>query len=751
MEQGRIQGLIERLATLRGLGDAYYDYQGELRRFTLETKRDLLAAMGCRLDDPEAIAEEIRRIERQRWGGLLPTVAAASGAKIGFDCNMSAAEFGGTLTWTLHLENGESRSGSVSTMQCPEVWRGDVAGRWMTRRRFELPTDVPQGYHTLEAKIGNGAAHSCRIVMSPPVCDEPPAMRAGGRLWGVAVQLYTVRSRRNWGIGDFADLESLIRWLAPLGAGFIGLNPLHALTPAEPDRASPYSASNRHFLNVLYIAVPEIPEFAGCPAAVARLAEPAFAARLQAVRAPALVDYAAVAQLKFEMLWILYADFRARELAADDPQVVPGTRGASFRAFVAAGGESLRRHALFDALDRHCRETLGTASGWMNWPERFHDPAGPGVAEFAASHATEVQFFLYLQWLADTQLTQAQALARALGMPLGLYGDYAVGANASGSECWSDRETYRLGAEIGAPPDPLALKGQGWGIPPPDPQSMERERLQGFVRLIRANMRYYGALRLDHVMSLFRLWWVAAHRSPLAGAYVHYPVDQLLTIVALESARAHCLVVGEDLGVVPDEIRRAMPQYGVYHYKVVLFEQNAGRFRRPEEYLRQALATVTTHDMPTLRAYWQGLDIDLRERLSLYPSAESLAQVRHERALDRVALLAALQEQGLLPPSDGDGVHAPLPSPPFTPQLAQALHLFLARSNAGLAAVQIDDLLGLVDPVNVPGTSHEYPNWQRKLDTDLEVIVARADLADQLRAIDRARSMPANAARAQST
>lgn len=750
MDQGQIEALIERLASLRGLGDAYYDYQGELRRFTLESKRSLLAAMGCALNDPEAIAEEIRRIERLRWGGLLPPVAAANGTRIGFDCNMSAGEFGRMLTWTLRLEDGESRSGSVSSTQCPEVWHGDVAGRWMTRRRFELPIDLPQGYHTLEAKIGTGAASICRVVISPPVCDEPPEIRAGSRLWGVAVQLYTVRSQRNWGIGDFADLERLIRWLAPLGAGFIGLNPLHALTPAEPERASPYSASNRHFLNVLYIAVPEIPEFAACAAARARFAEPAFAARLQAARTPALVDYAAVAELKFEMLWILYEDFCARELAADVPHAGGGARGAGFRAFVAAGGESLRRHALFDALDRHCRKTLGTASGWMNWPKQFHDPAGPGAAEFAADHASEVQFFLYLQWLADTQLTQAQTLARALGMPIGLYGDYAVGANASGSECWSDREIYRLGAEIGAPPDPLALKGQGWGIPPPDPQVMERDRLQGFVRLIRANMRYYGALRLDHVMSLFRLWWVAAQCSPLAGAYVHYPVDQLLTIVALESARAHCLVVGEDLGVVPDEMRRAMPQYGVYHYKVVLFEKNAGQFRRPEEYGREALATVTTHDMPTLRAYWQGLDIDLRERLNLYPSPESLAGVRRERALDRVALLAALQEQGLLPPAPHHPVEAALQSLPFTPQLAQALHLYLARSNAGLAAVQIDDLLGLSDPVNVPGTSHEYPNWQRKLDTDLEAIVTRTDLADELRALDRMRATPVGSARAQS-
>ena len=533
MDQGRVQGLIERLASLRGVGDAYYDYQGQLCRFTLETKQSLLQAMGCPLDDPEAIAEEVRRIERLRWGGLLPTVAAANGARIGFDCNMSAGEFGGMLTWTLRLENGESRSGQVSSMQCPEVWRGDVAGRWMTRRRFELPIDLPQGYHTLEAKIGNGAAANCRVVISPSVCDEPPAIRAGSRLWGVAVQLYTVRSQRNWGIGDFADLETLIRWLAPLGAGFIGLNPLHALTPAEPERASPYSASNRHFLNVLYIAVTEIPEFAGCAAAVARLAEPGFAARLRAARAPGLVDYAAVADLKFEMLWILYEDFCTRELGADGPHAGGGLRGAAFRAFVAAGGESLRRHALFDALDRHCRLSLGTASGWMNWPEQFHDPAGPAVVQFAADHATEVQFFLYLQWLADAQLAAVASLCRDASMAVGLYRDLGVGIANAGAESWANQAVLCLGASVGAPPDPLNLAGQNWGLVPFNPVTLREAAYLPLLQLLQANMRHAGAIRLDHVMGLQRLYWIPPGARADQCAYVSYPVDEMLALVRL--------------------------------------------------------------------------------------------------------------------------------------------------------------------------------------------------------------------------
>jgi 4-alpha-glucanotransferase len=734
---------IERLASLRGVGTAYHDYRGELREFSLETQRGILAAMGTPVDDEAAVAEEVRRLEIAKWCGLLPPVAAARGPRIGFDCNIPGSELGSALVWSVHLEDGGTQSGSVSTVACPELWHGEVQGRSISRRRFELPLDLPPGYHELEARVGEGPVQRTLLVMSPPLCYEPPAIRGGARLWGVALQLYTVRSRDNWGIGDFQDLQHLVRWLAPAGAGFIGLNPLHALSPAEPGRASPYSASNRHFLNVLYIAVPAVDEFIGSAAAQAHCAQPAFAARLAALRAAPLVDYVGVAALKFEVLQLVFREFRAAGgdaaggvaaggVAADG--VAPSARHAALAAFVAAGGESLRRQALFDAIDRHCRSTLGTPAGWMSWPENLRDPAGEGARRFALEHAEDVEFFLYLQWLAHEQLSRAQALAAELGMPVGLYGDYAVGASASGAESWSDRASYRLQAEIGAPPDALALKGQGWGIPPPDPLALEQDRLQGFVRLIRDNMRYYGALRLDHVMSLFRLWWVPAHHSPLDGAYVHYPMHQLLTVLALESDRARCLVVGEDLGVVPDEMRAAMPQYGVYHYKVMLFEQSDGRFRAPGEYLRRALATVTTHDMPTLRGYWEGDDIDLRVRLNLYPSADSVVQVRAERDADRRALLAALRAEGLAPSNPSE------PAGPFTPALAQALHLYLARSTAALGAVQIEDLLGIADPVNVPGTSHEYPNWQRKLNADLEDIVARPELLADLAEIGRARA-----------
>jgi 4-alpha-glucanotransferase len=721
------QALIERLAGLRGIGEAYHNYRGELKAFSLQTKAGILDAMGCPCDDEGEMAEAIAQAETARWRKFLPAVATARGSRVGIDINITAREFGASIVWRIIFENGSRLDGVTSTAECAEIWRGEIAGSWITRRRLELAVDLPPGYHEFEARISGGALERCLLIVSPAKCFEPTAIIDGRKLWGIAVQLYSLRSRGNWGMGDFHDLQTLIRWAAAHGAGFIGVNPLHALAPADPERASPYSASSRHFLNVMYIAVASVPEYATCAAAQARMADPQIVNRLNELRTRPHVDYRGVADLKLEILALLYREFCDTHLAARSE------RGRKFLGFAAAQGRPLQLHARFDALDRFFRATRGCASGWMSWPQEYRDVEGSSAERFARIHAAEVEFHAYLQWLAHEQLTQAQALTRELGMPIGLYGDYAVGANPSGSETWVDQASYSLGAEIGAPPDPLALKGQGWGIPPQDPAAMLAQRLQGFVRLIRNNMRCYGALRLDHVMSLCRLWWVPAGCAATEGAYVHYPLHQLLTVLSLESARNSCLVVGEDLGVVPDEMRQAMPEFGLYHYKVLLFEKISGRFRRPDEFVRRALAQATTHDMPTLRSYWEARDIELRRRLQLYPSSEVENDIVRERDADREMLLSALREQGLNP------AHPSAPLEPYTAELGHALHLYLARSATALVALQIEDLLGMTDPVNVPGTNTEYPNWQRKVTADLEDIAAREDLAAQLAEINLAR------------
>ncbi|MBT8144515.1 MAG: 4-alpha-glucanotransferase, partial [Gammaproteobacteria bacterium] len=330
----------------------------------------------------------------------------------------------------------------------------------------------------------------------------------------------------------------------------------------------------------------------------------------------------------------------------------------------------------------------------------------------ALRHREAIDFHQYLQWIADLQLTEAQSAAREAGMSIGLYRDLAVGVSPEGSEAWSNQQLFAAGATVGAPPDALALKGQDWGLPPLDPGRLRRQAFAEFSQLIRSNMRHCGALRIDHVMGLLRLWWVPQGSDATEGAYVYYPYRDLLGIVALESQREDCLVIGEDLGTVPDEIRQSLPGAAVYSYRVLMFEKNDdGSFRRPAEFPRRALATVSTHDLPPLHSYWDGSDIDLRERLGLYPDEQTIHHARASRQYDKSALLQALQEQQLCEHT-GETIDD---------NLVVAIHQYLARSDAALVTAQPEDWLGMTEPVNVPGTSTAlFPNWRRKLVQDID-------------------------------
>jgi 4-alpha-glucanotransferase len=522
----------------------------------------------------------------------------------------------------------------------------------------------------------------------------------------------------------------VVRHAAAQGAAFVGLNPLHALFPSNPHHFSPYSPSTRHFLNVLYISVPGLPEYSECGEARRSVEAAGFQAELERLRATSNVDYPGVAAVKLPVLRRLFDHFRTQHLETDT------ARGRAFRAHLAERGEPLRLHALHDAIDAHVRpQDPDRYWGWPTWPEELRDPEHPGVAEFEARHAESVWFHAWLQWVADTQLAEAQALARELGMQIGLYGDYAVGVNPSGSETWSDQQVYRMAAGVGAPPDALALKGQDWGIPPQDPHALVQERYRPFSELIASNMRHFGALRLDHVMALFRQWWVPLGLGARDGGYVHYPLDDLMSVLALESARHGCLVVGEDLGTVPDEMRHAMAEFAVYSYKVLLFEKHPdGRFRRPEEYVRRAIATVTTHDLPTLRGYWAGRDLELRDRLRLYPDEEIRRHVSEERVRDRAQLIAALDSVGLHPRHGGEAEHG------YSEELAHDVQLYLARSMAALVVLQYEDLIGMTDPVNVPGTSDEHANWQRKVTASIDDALGRDSSLRLFSDVRRARS-----------
>ncbi|MEJ2515822.1 MAG: 4-alpha-glucanotransferase [Gammaproteobacteria bacterium] len=697
-------GLVEWLRQLRGIERRFTDFRGETREASDETVLAILAAMGHAVNDEAALRREAEALDELDWVRVLPPVVVCRSQRrvpLTFIAPMLP-----DIRWRVELEDGEVVEGSAVPDGLPVLDERGVRGLWYKRIGMDLP-ELPVGYHRLTVEKTDGSMlGSTRLIVAPERCYEPEAVRQGARLWGPAVQLYSLRSPRNWGMGDFTDLAEFVEAAADLGADLVGLNPLHALFPADPAMASPYGPASRNFLNVLYIDPEAVPEFASCAEARRLVSSPEFQVRLSTLRQAGFVDYPGVAACKLEVLRHLYENFRV--------QASP-RRISRFESFVRQGGEDLETLSVFSALHEHF-SARGIRAGWPGWPEAYRDPDSAAVEAFRSAEAETVEFHKWLQWVAADQLREAEARAREAGMCVGLYRDLAVGVAGSSAEVWADPDLYTTLATVGAPPDALALQGQDWGIPPMRPDELRERGYEPFIRMLRANMGRGGALRIDHVMVLFRLWWVPAGKPSAEGTYVYYRLDEMMAIVALESQRHCCLVIGEDLGTVPPEIRQAMPAHGMYSYRVFFFEKEEdGGFIRPADYPAQALATLGTHDLPPFVSWWEGTDIALRERLGLYPDPDLPAAAREERARDRRAILEALEDENLLPDSARDGNGAPAS---VSPELVEAVQLYLARSSAGLMAVQPEDWLHMDSPVNVPGTVDEYPNWSRKLRED---------------------------------
>lgn len=561
--------------------------------------------------------------------------------------------------------------------------------------QITLPADLVCGYYRLTLRAGDALWHTS-VIISPGRCFARPVDE---RLWGMCVQLYTLRSANDWGIGDFGALKEALYETARRGGAFVGVNPLHALYPAVPENASPYSPSSRTALNVAYIDVEAVAEFQASESAIAWWKSADVQNERQRLRQTDSVDYAAVMTLKMTALRLAWQSF-------DDPQ-----RKQAFRRFLAERGEAIIRQAEFDALHYALTQGQENAWGWPVWPEAYRRHDSETVRRFAESHDDDVRFYAWLQWLAHQQLSECFTLSRRLGMAVGLYGDLAVGVAEGGVQTWCDKTLYRMKASVGAPPDPLGPQGQNWGLPPMDPHVLRQRAYRPFIEVLRANMRYFGALRIDHVMSLLRLWWVPYGETADAGGYVAYPLDDLLAILTLESQRHRCVVIGEDLGIVPPEIVQKLRDAGVYSYKVLYFEKEGAGFRPPERYLPQSMATPTTHDLPTLVGYWQKGDLRLGESLGIYPDAEVLAALDKARDDDKRALEAMLLEYGFLA--------KPLSPGAMTDELNVALHRFIASTSSQFVGLQPEDWLLVETPVNVPGTSDQYPNWRRRLPATL--------------------------------
>ncbi len=706
---------LERLAALCGIETDYHDIWGKRHLTSDRTRRMLLAAMGIATDaDPARLAEDI---ENRDWRRLLPPVRVIrlTDATLAIEISVPAGWAQEPFSWTLNLEQGARHGGQFRPRDLEAIGERSIGGATFLRFRLPLPAIGETGYHHLELeRPGQDAAQPARmtLIIVPADCYRPEALRNGGRVWGPAVQLYGVRSRRNWGIGDFGDVAALLDLAAESGAGIIGLNPLHALYPDNPAHCSPYSPSSRLFLNVLYIDVEAVADVAESKATRDLIASPRFQARLRRLRAAELVEYAEVGAAKLDALRLAWRHFRERHLAHNSE------RAHAFRQYCADQGKALRTHALFEALQAHFRKQDAAVWGWPAWPEAYRDPAAAEVAEFAVAHAVEVDFYRYLQWLAEQQLAAAGARSWSLGLGVGLYQDLALGVDPGGAEVWANQDVYAVGAHAGAPPDDFNLTGQDWGLPPFNPWHLRERAYAPFVATLRATMRHCGALRIDHVMGLMRLYWVPAGAAPSEGAYVDYPLDDLLGILALESQRSRCLVIGEDLGTVPDALRPRLAELGVLSYRPFFFGRSEeGTFKPPQDYPRQALVAVSTHDLPTLCGFWKGLDLDTRAALDLFPTEAMKESSVAGRSQDQARLLMALQRENLLP--EGVGIH-PVSVPDITPELSIAVHRFLARTPSQVMVVQQEDVFGVAEQTNLPGSHDGHPNWRRRLPVPLE-------------------------------
>ncbi len=701
---------LGRLAERMGILPEYRDARGNLVATSQQTQSGLLAVMGLRVTDDSQAAEVLERLDVESWRESLPPVRVVRAGEEAPTVDMVLPAELKTVEWRLRLEGGTELSANVDLLALELLAERELDGVRLQRRRLVLDRDLPWGYHQLTVAPGSSAT---TLIVTPGSCWLPPEFRDRERFWGLAVQLYLLRSSQNWGIGDFGDLSRLVSLGASKGADLIGLNPLHAMFEDAPEQASPYSPASRLLLNVLNIDVNAVPELRISPEARRLIESGTFQKRLDACRARGMVDYGTVTDLKLEALALLFASCRR----ADDR-----SRWEAFQSFRRERGAELEQNCLFLALRESFARMDRARADWHAWPSEYQSIGSPEVARFAREQGERIEFLAWLQWIAEQQLSAAARTARDRDMRIGLYRDLAVGADSAGAESWVSPEITVSGAQIGAPPDILNPAGQNWGLPPFNPHALRAEAYRSFIQLIRANMRFAGALRIDHAMGLEQLYWVPRGGTPKEGAYVRYPMDDLVGILALESHRQQCLVVGEDLGTVPEGFREAMAAANIHSYRVLFFEQDSatGEFASPGDYPFLSLAVVGSHDLPTLRGWWSAYDIDLKERLNLYPDPTEAARQRETRERDKRELLEALRREGLLEP-DGE--------PEFR-LLVRAVHAFLARSGSVLVMAQLDDITGEIEPVNVPATSCEYPNWRRRLSLTLDELAGSTRFAD---------------------
>jgi 4-alpha-glucanotransferase len=721
-QDGALRELTERL----GILSSYLSQDGrELRSTSDETRVAILAAMGYDASseeraravlaelaarDSESVADPVlvvreRELRAAGAGGLRFHVPESWGVRAGERVEYALA--------IGDEENGAAERAERTVTHGGGATVGDDG--WLTIALAQPPAP---GYYRALIEIaarGRRAEARQRLIVVPDRCVTPA--RPG---YGIIANLYSVRGARSWGVGDLTDLADLARWSGEHGAAFVGVNPLHALRTVGGE-VSPYSPVSRLFRNPAYLDIEAIPELAASSEARTWLGDYGMRAELARIRSSDRVEYERRARLARPILEALHRSFAERRSSDDE-------RRRAYAAYREREGRALEEFATFMALDEYFVRGSNAAVTWQQWPSEYRSPASPAVREFERAHGLEVDFHRWLQFELDRQLAASAAVGSDAGLSIGLYQDLAVASAPYGSDVWSRSDLHANGVSFGAPPDDYSVTGQNWGLTPLDPHRLRDDGYRFWTALVRSALQHAGAIRIDHILGLFRQFWIPAGMTGSDGAYVRFPTNDLMGILALESARHDAVIVGEDLGTVPPEVPGTLREWGILGTRVLLFERERdGAFRPASSYEPLSLTTADTHDLPTLAGFWEGKDVALAARLGRFPDAAAEAAASSHRQNDRRLLAERLIADGAL---GAPGIET-TDSASATAELRDAVHRFLCSTPAVLVGLSLDDLAGETEPVNLPGVSAEhFASWTRRMRTPLAELLARDDLGN---------------------
>jgi 4-alpha-glucanotransferase len=679
---------LEILASRAGLAVDWIDANGRPQKVAPAALRSVLTGLGHPAGTTQEIDASLLQLQEVQLTRHLPPMLTAD-VGVGIDL---ARYFEPQTPCEIHLEDGSRLSLKLDA-------------------KSVLPGLVPVGYQHVSID-----GQQFTLAVAPPRCYSvgDAVGNPTPRAWGLSVQLYSLRRPGDGGFGDTQALEDLARVAGERGSDALAISPLHAMFSSDTQRYSPYSPSSRLFLNSLYAAPGAI---LGERAVRAAIEATGLAADFKHLEEQTLIDWPVAAEAKHRLLQALYEGFVQGEHPLH----------ADFSSFRHAGGEALENHCRFEAI-QETRAAKGEALDWREWPEQWRDPRSAALAEFAEENAGRIGFFAFCQWLITRCLERAQTAARSSGMSIGLIADLAVGADGGGSQAWSRQDELLASLTVGAPPDVLNRTGQGWGISAFSPEGMVRNGFRAFIEMLRANFAHAGGLRIDHVMGLQRLWVIPKGASPADGAYLYYPVDDLLRLLTLESHRHQAIVLGEDLGTVPEGLQEKLIARSILGMRVLLFEQDNTQFKSILDWPDNALATTSTHDLPTLNGWWHGRDIDWNARLGLIDASSEIEWRRH-REREREGLRRVLGED---PQNFREESHE-------TDQVLDASARFLGHTRAPLVLLPLEDALGIEQQANLPGTIDTHPNWSRRLPGYSEALLDDPDAARRLELLACAR------------